>query len=42
MHRLGRFGDILGILILPFVAILMLILSPLLIVMLWWNSRGEE
>lgn len=42
MHRLGRAGDILGILILPFVAILMLVLSPLLLVMLWWNCRKDE
>ena len=42
MANLGRFGDILGIFILPFVAILMLVLSPLLIVLMWWNNRGEE
>ena len=42
MSRLGRFGDILGIILLPFIAIGMMIISPVLIILMILNYRKGE
>lgn len=39
MANLGRFGDVLGIFILPFVAIAMLIMSPVILILIFWRNK---
>ena len=38
---MNNLKNIFGIIILPFVAIAMLILSPVLMLIMWWNLKDE-
>lgn len=42
MRNLGKFGDILGIILLPFIAIVMIIISPIILFTLWVKYLLEE
>ena len=42
MSNLGRFGDILGIILLPFIAVFMIAISPLLLILMILNYRKGE
>jgi hypothetical protein len=42
MSKLGRFGDILGIILLPFIAIGMIAISPVLLILMIWKYRKGE
>jgi hypothetical protein len=42
MSNLGRFGDILGLILLPFITIGMMIISPVLLILMILNYRKGE
>ena len=41
MHKLGKWGNILGIIFMPFIALGMMIISPILLIILYINYRKE-
>ena len=42
MSNLGRFGDILGIILLPFIAIFMIAISPVLLILIIWKYKSAD
>ena len=42
MNNLGIFGDALGMLILPFIAIFMIAISPVLLILIIWKYRSAD
>ena len=42
MSNLGRFGDISGIILLPFIAVFMIAISPLLLILIIWKYKSAD